>query len=91
MTSYVLEREQWLAQPLDAVFGFFGDARNLQAITPPWLGLRIRSPLPVAMREDARIEYAIRLGGGVLVRGLLARIFDYRFARVPALLSGEGV
>ncbi len=153
MTEFVLEREQWLPRPLDAVFAFFSDARNLEAITPPWLGFHVRSKLPIEMREGARIDYTIRLygvpllwrtriaewqpgkrfvdvqergpyaswvhehdfcalGGGVLmrdrvryalpfgplgravhralVRGLLARIFDYRFARVRALLCGDG-
>ena len=152
MTPCVLEREQWLARPLDEVFAFFADARNLEALTPPWLGFRIRTPLPLGMKEDARIDYSIRLGGvplrwrtriaewkpterfvdvqergpyalwvhehdfralggGVLmrdrvryalpggalgravhaglVRGLLARIFDYRFARVRQLVGGE--
>jgi ligand-binding SRPBCC domain-containing protein len=153
MTEYVLEREQFLDASLARVFALFADARNLAEITPPWLGFRIRTPLPIEMREGAIIEYTIRLGGvpmfwrtriaewqpekrfvdvqergpyarwvhehefralgdGVLmidrvryalpfgplgrmahalvVRALLARIFDFRFARVRALLGGEG-
>ena len=153
MTEYVLEREQWLAAPLARVFELFADARNLGEITPPWLGFRIRTPLPIELRDGAIIEYTIRLcglpvfwrtrigewrpgkrfvdvqehgpyarwvhehefralGDGVLmtdlvryalsfgvlgrighalvVRALLARIFDFRFARVRALLGGEG-
>ncbi len=143
--SHRLEREQWIEAPLPAVFAFFAAAANLERITPPWLGFRIRTPLPIEMKEGARIDYTIRLGGvafgwrtriavweparcfvdvqeagpyagwehthdfhgcdggvlmrdvveyalpfgalgrvvhGGLVHGLLARIFDYRFALV---------
>ena len=153
MNLHVLEREQWLPATLARVFAFFADAANLEAITPPWLGFRIRSPLPVAMRPDARIDYTIRLGPvpmrwrtrialwepgarfvdvqergpyarwehthefkaigngvlmrdvvryslpfgplgtathAVLVRGLLARVFDFRFARVRELFAPAG-
>ncbi len=161
MNLHVLEREQWLPATLERVFAFFADAANLEAITPPWLGFRIRSPLPVEMRPNARIDYTIRLGpvpmrwrtriavwepgaepggepaarfvdvqergpyarwehthefsalgGGVLmrdvvryslpfgplgtathavlVRGLLARVFDFRFARVREFFARAG-
>jgi ligand-binding SRPBCC domain-containing protein len=60
---YLLEREQWIPAPLARVFAFFSDAANLEAITPRWVGFRIRTPLPIAMRPDARIEYTIRLAG----------------------------
>ena len=63
MKTYRLEREQWLPAPMERVFDFFADAANLQTITPPWLGFRILSPLPIAMRAGARIEYRIALAG----------------------------
>jgi hypothetical protein len=148
-----LERDQWIEAPLPAVFAFFSAAENLEALTPPWLGFRIRSPLPVEMRPGARIDYTIRLAGmpmrwrtritvwepgrrfvdlqesgpyarwehthrfqaldggvlmsdvveyelpyawlgriahGAVVRGLLARIFDYRFARVREIFPAKG-
>ena len=148
-----LEREQWLPATQHRVFAFFADAANLETITPPWLGFRIRTPLPVAMKPEARIDYTIRLGpvpmrwrtriavwepgtrfvdvqergpyahwehtheftalgGGVLmrdavryalpfgplgtvahavlVRALLARVFDFRFARVRELFAPAG-
>lgn len=63
MHRYHLEREQWLDHSLPAVFDFFSRAENLGAITPPWLRFRFRTPLPVDMARDARIEYTLVLGG----------------------------
>ena len=63
MRLHVLEREQWLARAPEAVFAFFSDASNLEAITPPWLGFRVLTPAPIAMSEGALIEYRLRLHG----------------------------
>ncbi len=58
-----LERTQQIERPLDAVFSFFADATNLEAITPRFLRFRILSPTPVEMRAGARIDYAMSLFG----------------------------
>ncbi len=63
MTSFVLQREQWIPRPLDDVFAFFSDAKNLGAITPPWLGFRIPIPEPIVMRSGAKIVYMLRWHG----------------------------
>ena len=60
---HVLRREQRLPGPPDAVFGFFADASNLEAITPGWLAFRIVTPRPIEMRVGALIEYRLRLHG----------------------------
>ena len=34
---FTLDREQTVRRSLEDVFGFFSDARNLEALTPSWL------------------------------------------------------
>lgn len=63
MSVRVLEREQLIARPREAVFAFFADAYNLESLTPPWLRFGIRTPHPIEMRAGALIAYRMRLHG----------------------------
>jgi ligand-binding SRPBCC domain-containing protein len=63
MTVHVLERRQRLAVPAERAFAFFADARNLEAITPPWLRFRVLTPGAIEMRPGALIDYRLRLHG----------------------------
>jgi ligand-binding SRPBCC domain-containing protein len=59
----VLHRRQWVPRPLEAVFDFFEHPENLALVTPPWLGLRLRTPGPLTMRAGLVIDYHVRVLG----------------------------
>jgi ligand-binding SRPBCC domain-containing protein len=61
--SVCYEGELVLPRPREEVFEFFSDARNLQAITPPWLHFSILTPCPVRMCVGALIDYKLRVHG----------------------------
>lgn len=61
--GFVLDTSLFLRRPVGFVFRFFADASNLDAITPPWLHVRLLNQTPVAMYAGARITYRLRLHG----------------------------
>lgn len=61
--THVLEREQLVPRPRSEVFRFFGDAANLETLTPGFLRFRILSPQPIAMGSGALIDYRLQLFG----------------------------
>jgi ligand-binding SRPBCC domain-containing protein len=63
MTTHEFTAEQWLPIPRDELFSFFADAANLEALTPPWLKFSIITPVPIAMRPGALIDYRLRVRG----------------------------
>lgn len=60
---YHLETSLWLPSKPEDVFPFFGDAHNLEAITPPILRFEILTPRPIAMGVGTLLDYRIRLRG----------------------------
>ena len=60
---HILERSQRLDVPLERAFELYSQARNLERITPLWLGFRVTTPAPIEMREGALIEYRLKLHG----------------------------
>jgi ligand-binding SRPBCC domain-containing protein len=61
--SFALTTRAFIPCPVDEVFAFFGDASNLNVLTPPLLHFRILTPAPVEMRPGALIDYRIRIRG----------------------------
>ncbi len=60
-TDQILQREQRLPGPPEEVFGFFADAHNLEALTPPLLRFRLMTPAPIAMGTGTLIRYRLRV------------------------------
>jgi ligand-binding SRPBCC domain-containing protein len=63
MAVHTLRREQVVPRPLEEVFGFFSDARNLQKITPPWLNFQILTLEPIDIQPGTLLEYRLRWHG----------------------------
>lgn len=55
--------QTWFKRPRPEIFAFFGDAGNLQTLTPPWVHFQILSPLPIQMQAGALIDYRIKIHG----------------------------
>ncbi|MBT5019828.1 SRPBCC family protein [Planctomicrobium sp.] len=60
-TGWVFEAQQFFEFPRAELFEFFGDAANLEAITPPWLNFKVITPQPIEMQVGALIDYKLKL------------------------------
>ena len=63
MKGSFFRSEIWLPKPIAEIFPFFGNARNLETITPPWLQFKFLTEGPIEMQEGTLIDYRIRLRG----------------------------
>jgi hypothetical protein len=63
MQVHVYESTQDVPKPLDEVFAFFSRPENLQEITPDSLDFQFLTPSPIAMKEGAIIDYALKIKG----------------------------
>ncbi len=59
--DWLLTTEQFFPNPIEEVFDFFGDAGNLEDITPPWLKFHVVTPQPILMQAGTLIDYTLRL------------------------------
>ena len=48
-------------QPLETVFEFFADAKQLERITPPILNFKILTPMPVEIKAGLLLDYQISI------------------------------
>jgi ligand-binding SRPBCC domain-containing protein len=76
MTTFRLERRQVIPADRSAVFAFFQNPWNLEAITPPWLSFTVLAASDPVVREGTRIAY--RLQWQVFPMRWESRITEYR-------------
>jgi len=63
MQPYILERTQVIERSRPETFAFFGEAFNLERLTPPFLRFRILTPPPILMQAGTLLEYKLSLFG----------------------------
>ena len=61
--TYRLHRTTIVHGDIATVFAYFRNPRNLEAITPPWLGFRIVSTSDEVVRAGTRIRYRLSIAG----------------------------
>jgi len=61
MKTYFFKQETHIPQPLESVFHFFGNAENLNRLTPPHLDFEILTPLPIQMAKGTLIDYQLKI------------------------------
>ncbi len=59
MSTHILRASQTIARPIDDVFRFFAEPRNLGRITPPSMGFEFLSD-DFEMRDGLQIDYRLR-------------------------------
>ncbi len=59
----VLEAVQWVPYPVEQVFQFFCDEKNLEQITPPFLNFNVLGKSTPEIQEGTLIDYRLKLHG----------------------------
>lgn len=63
MAIHLLERSQRVELPVDRAFSFYGDSRNLEPLTPPWLHFEVTTPKPIVLQAGVLLDYRLKLHG----------------------------
>jgi len=63
LKTFKFSSEQWLPKPLEEVFPFFADARNLEDLTPDWLSFTVLTLEPIPMAVGTTIDYRLAWHG----------------------------
>lgn len=85
---HTLRREQWIPRPLEEVFAFFSDARNLERITPSWLGFQMLTPGPIRITAGTKLRYRLRVHGLPLSWTTEIRRWEPPYRFIDVQLSG---
>ena len=55
--------EHWIPLPIDKIFSFFKEPKNIEKITPGYLHFKVLNQSPGEVREGTKINYWLRLHG----------------------------
>lgn len=55
--------EQWVGKPIEEVFHFFSESRNLEILTPPWLKFKIIRQSTPTLAKGTVIDYRLKIHG----------------------------
>ena len=58
-----LTLSQWLPKTPEQLFPFYGDAYNLEKITPDLLSFKVITPKPIEMKPGTLIDYKLKVRG----------------------------
>jgi len=58
-----LTMSQWLNKKPEGIFPFFGDAHNLEKITPSLLNFKVLTPGAIDMKPGTLIDYKLKVRG----------------------------
>jgi len=61
--EFLLERDVVVARPIQEVFRFFAEPKNLNQLTPPWLDFHIVACSTPAIGPGTLIDYKLKLHG----------------------------
>jgi uncharacterized protein len=62
-TVYVLETEQWIPAPIEKVFAFFQDEKNLEILTPDLLNFKVLQMNTPTIQKLTHIDYKLKVHG----------------------------
>lgn len=54
---------QWIPKPVEEVFSFFSDEKNLETITPPWLNFHVLGKSTPEITQKTEIDYRLKIHG----------------------------
>ncbi len=87
----IIYAEQYLDLPIETVFDFFAEAKNLESITPPLLNFAIEKMSTSEIQEGTLIDYKLKVHGVPLGWKTLIREWKPPFQFIDEQLKGPYV
>ena len=63
LSENLMLQEQWVPRPLEEVFPFFIDEKNLEALTPKWLNFKVEGKSTESLDSGSLIHYKLNIHG----------------------------